>query len=62
MCRESTAPDIVAAVVEVLATEAPRLVPPYVRGLQYLDPPAMIQTGRVPLHSGAVDAYRRLHG
>jgi TRAP transporter TAXI family solute receptor len=62
MCRESTAPDVVAAVVEVLATEAPRLVPPYVRGLQYLDPPAMIQTGRVPLHSGAVDAYRRLHG
>jgi uncharacterized protein len=62
MCRAGTPPDVVAAVVEVLATEAPRLVPPYVRGLQYLDPPAMIQTGRVPLHSGAVDAYRRLHG
>ena len=62
MCRAGTPPDVVAAVVEVLATEAPRLVPRYVRGLQYLDPPAMIQTGRVPLHSGAVDAYRRLHG
>ena len=62
LCRPTTAPDVVAAVVDVLATEAPRLVPPYVRGLQYLDAPAMIQTGRVPLHSGAVSAYRALHG
>jgi uncharacterized protein len=62
MCRQDTASDVVAAVVDVLAFEAPRLVPPYVRGLQYLDPPAMIQTGRVPLHPGAVRAYRKLHG
>jgi hypothetical protein len=62
MCHQDTASDVVAAVVDILATEAPRLVPPYVRGLQYLDPPAMMQTGRVPLHSGAVAAYRRLHG
>ena len=62
MCRKDTAPDVVAAVVDVLASEAPRLVPPYVRGLQYLDPPAMIQTGRMPLHPGAVRAYRKLHG
>jgi uncharacterized protein len=62
LCRQDTASDVVAAVVDVLAAEAPRLVPPYVRGLQYLDPPAMIQTGRVPLHSGAIRAYRRLHG
>jgi TRAP transporter TAXI family solute receptor len=62
LCRHDTAADVVGAVVDVLATEAPRLVPPYVRGLQYLDPPAMIQTGRVPLHAGAVRAYRSLHG
>jgi TRAP transporter TAXI family solute receptor len=62
LCRQTLASDVVAAVVDVLATEAPRLVPPYVRGLQYLDPPAMIQTGRVPLHSGAVRAYHTLHG
>jgi TRAP transporter TAXI family solute receptor len=62
LCRRDTAQDVVAAVVDVLATEAPKLVPPYVRGLQYLDAPAMIQTGRVPLHSGAVRAYRGLHG
>lgn len=62
LCRQDTSSDVVAAVVDVLASDAPRLVPPYVRGLQYLDPPAMIQTGRVPLHSGAVSAYRKLHG
>jgi TRAP transporter TAXI family solute receptor len=49
-------------VVEVLADEAPRLVPEFVQGLQYLSPATMIQTGEVPLHPGAVAAYRRLHG
>ena len=29
---------------------------PYVRGLQYLDPPSMIQTGLIPLHPGAINA------
>jgi uncharacterized protein len=62
LCRRETAADLVAAVVEVLAGDAPRLVPPYVRGLQYLDAPSMIQTGVIPLHSAAIDAYRRLHG
>ena len=62
LCRQGIAADLVAAVVGVLATDAPQLVPPYVRGLQYLDAPSMIQTGLIPLNSGAVDAYRRLHG
>jgi TRAP transporter TAXI family solute receptor len=62
MCRQDTAADLVAAVVDVLATDAPQLVPPYVRGLQYLAPPTMIQTGLIPLHPAAVDAYRKLHG
>ena len=62
MCRQDIAADVVAAVVDVLATDAPQLVPPYVRGLQYLDPPSMIQTGLIPLHPGAVRAYRELHG
>ena len=62
LCRQDIAADLVAAVVDVLATDAPQLVPPYVRGLQYLDPPSMIQTGLVPLHPGAVGAYRKLHG
>ena len=62
LCRQGIAADLVAAVVDVLATDAPQLVPPYVRGLQYLDAPSMIQTGLIPLNSGAVGAYRRLHG
>jgi len=62
LCRHDIDADVVAAVVDVLATDAPQLVPPFVRGLQYLDPPSMIQTGLVPLHPGAERAYRRLHG
>lgn len=62
LCRPGIPGELVAAVVDVLATDAPQLVPPYVRGLQYLDAPSMIQTGLIPLNSGAVDAYRRLHG
>jgi uncharacterized protein len=62
LCRHDIAADLVAAVVDVLATDAPQLVPPYVRGLQYLAPPSMIQTGLIPLHPGAVGAYRKLHG
>ncbi len=62
LCRQGIPTDLVAAVVDVLATDALHLVPPYVRGLQYLDAPSMIQTGLIPLHPGAVGAYRKLHG
>ena len=62
LCRQDIPTDLVAAVVDVLATDALHLVPPYVRGLQYLDAPSMIQTGLIPLHPGAVGAYRKLHG
>jgi TRAP transporter TAXI family solute receptor len=62
LCRQDIAADLVTAVVDVLATDAAHLVPPYVRGLQYLAPPSMIQTGVVPLHQAAVSAYRALHG
>jgi uncharacterized protein len=62
LCRHDIAADLVAAVVDVLATDAAQLVPPYVRGLQYLAAPSMIQTGLIPLHPGAVGAYRKLHG
>lgn len=62
LCRHDIPVEMVAAVVDVLATDAPQLVPPYVRGLQYLDTPSMIQTGAIPLHPGAVTEYRNLHG
>ena len=62
LCRQDLTADLVGAVVDVLATDAAHLVPPYVRGLQYLAPPSMIQTGVIPLHAAAIGAYRKLHG
>ena len=62
LCRGGLAADVVAAVVDVIATQASHLVPPHVRGLQYLDTPSMIQTGRIPLHPDAIRTYRDLHG
>jgi TRAP transporter TAXI family solute receptor len=62
LCRQDIAADVVGDVVSAIVTDAAQLVPPYVRGLQYLAPPSMIQTGLVPLHPGAVAAYRELHG
>jgi len=62
LCRHNLPADLAAAVVNVLALDAAQLVPPYVRGLQYLGPPSMIQTGVIPLHAAAIGAYRELHG
>jgi TRAP transporter TAXI family solute receptor len=62
MGRKGLADRHAAAVLETLVVEASHLVPGFVRGLQYLDPPVMIQTGRIPLHPAAAAAYRRLHG
>lgn len=62
LCRPGIEDRLVGAVVDVLASDAPHLVPPYVRGLQYLDAPSMIQTGLIPLHPAAVGTYRKLHG
>lgn len=62
LCRPGLPNSLVAAAVDVLATDATQLMPPEVRGLQYLQPPSMIQTGRTPLHPGAIEQYRILHG
>ena len=62
LCRHDLSGDLISAVVDVLATDAPNLVPPSIRGLQYLDTPSMIQTGLIPLHPAAIDEYRTLHG
>lgn len=61
-CRPGLPNAVVAAVVDVLASDAPNLMPPDVRGLQYLSPPSMIRTRQIPLHPGAIEAYRALHG
>ena len=49
-------------IVDVMVSRADLLIPDFVRGLQYLEPATMIQTGRIPLHPGALSAYRDLHG
>ncbi len=62
LCRRDAPAELIDAVTELMVTDAGHLVPASVRGLQYLAPPAMIQTGAIPLHPAAVRAYRRLHG
>ena len=62
LARPGLASEMAQTVVEVLAEDAARLLPDFVLGLQYLTPGSMIQTTPVPLHPGAVAAYRRLHG
>ncbi|MCT7371825.1 TAXI family TRAP transporter solute-binding subunit [Mycolicibacterium llatzerense] len=62
LCRPDLPNSLAAAAVDVLATDATQLMPPEVRGLQYLQPPSMVQTGRIPLHPGAIEEYRVLHG
>jgi uncharacterized protein len=54
--------DVADAVVRVLVGRAPRLVPPQALGTQYLDQRSLIATAPVPLHPGAAQAYRDLHG
>lgn len=56
-------PDQTAStVVETLVGAAPRLIPASAVGTQFLDQRSLIDTGDVPLHPGAVAAYRELHG
>lgn len=56
-------PDAVAAtVVRTLVGRAPALVPAAALGTQYLDQGSLVGTGGIPLHAGAVAAYRELYG
>ncbi|PRX92372.1 TAXI family TRAP transporter solute-binding subunit [Allonocardiopsis opalescens] len=61
VCSPSLPDDVADAIVRVLVSEAARLLPPEALGTQYLDLRSLIGT-QVPLHPGAVAAYRRLHG
>ena len=54
--------DVAAAVVEVLVQRADQLVPQEALGTQFLDIRTLIGTADLPLHPGAAQAYRRLHG
>ncbi len=62
ICRPDADPEITAVVARVLVTHAARLVPEQALGIQFLDPRSLIATAGIPLHSGAITAYRSLHG
>ncbi|MFF5520112.1 TAXI family TRAP transporter solute-binding subunit [Streptomyces coeruleorubidus] len=62
LCRPDLPLPVAAALTHVLVRRAGRLVPAPALGTQFLDARSLISTGAVPLHPGAVAAYRELHG
>lgn len=62
LCRPEADPAVTAAVARVLVTRAARLVPAHALGIQFLDPRSLIATAGIPLHPGAITAYRALRG
>lgn len=62
LCRPELPAPVAAALTRVLVQRATRLVPATALGTQFLDVRSLISTGVVPLHPGAVAAYRELHG
>jgi TRAP-type uncharacterized transport system substrate-binding protein len=57
------APDAAAAaLVDALVDRPSALIPPGTSGIQFLDSQSLINSYGVPLHPGAVAAYRRHHG
>jgi len=62
VCTPALPADPAGAVARTLVAAAPELVPESALGTQYLDQRSLIGTGEIPLHPGAVAAYRALHG
>ena len=62
VCRPDLPDDVADAITGVLVDRSDRLVPQQVVGAQFLDIRALIGTAGIPLHPGAANAYRRLHG
>jgi len=62
VCSPALPADIAAAVVRVLVGRAAELVPAQAVGTQFLDVRTLIGTQPAPLHPGAADTYRALHG
>ncbi|MDN0200527.1 TAXI family TRAP transporter solute-binding subunit [Streptomyces sp. S.PNR 29] len=62
LCRPDLPGPVAAALTRVLVRRATHLVPTAALGTQFLDVRSLISTGVVPLHAGAVAAYRELHG
>jgi TRAP transporter TAXI family solute receptor len=62
VCTPALPEETAAAVARTLVAAAPDLVPESALGTQYLDQRSLIGTGEIPLHAGAVAAYRDMHG
>lgn len=62
VCRSALPDDMAGAIVRVLVERAGQLVPAQAVGTQFLDVRSLIGTGSAPLHPGAAEAYRALHG
>ena len=62
VCRADLPGDVAAMVAQILAERAGELIPAQTVGTQFLDARSLIATGAVPLHPGAVAAYRARHG
>ncbi|MFJ6386795.1 TAXI family TRAP transporter solute-binding subunit [Streptomyces sp. NPDC091972] len=62
VCRPDLAAETADALTRLLVLRAPAFVPEGAVGAQFLDVRSLIGTGSVPLHPGAVEAYRSLHG
>lgn len=62
VCAKTLPDDVVGAVTRTLVTRADRLVPRQALGTQFLDPHTLIGTLDIPMHPGAADEYRELHG
>ncbi|MFJ4632968.1 TAXI family TRAP transporter solute-binding subunit [Streptomyces sp. NPDC088847] len=62
VCRPELPRGVAEALTRLLVQRATELVPPNAVGTQFLDVRSLIGTGAVPLHPGAIAAYRALHG
>lgn len=62
LCRPDLPDDVASTLTKLLVLRADHLVPAESVGAQFLDAPSLVTTGAVPLHPGAVAAYRKLHG
>lgn len=62
VCRADLPNDVADTITGVLVDRSDHLVPQQAVGAQFLDIRALIGTAGIPLHPGAANAYRRLHG
>ncbi|MBB3036946.1 TAXI family TRAP transporter solute-binding subunit [Hoyosella altamirensis] len=62
LTRRHLPSEAASEVVHILVNKARDLIPAHALGTQFLDMRSLIGTRPVPLHPGAAEAYRRLHG